>query len=129
VQPQQAYTSQPVAGGRLLLNPAAFSNPGPGLIGSSGRNEFAGPGLFSTDVSIARTFPLPALRETARLTVRADLYNLLNHANLNNPASYYGLPSFGVATYGRVETNSSFPLLEPLSETARQIQILLRLEF
>ena len=82
----------------------------------SGRYDFVG-------------YITPGYGETARLTVRADLYNLLNHANLNNPASYYGLPSFGVATYGRVETNSSFPLLEPLSETARQIQILLRLEF
>jgi hypothetical protein len=129
VQPQQAYTSQPVAGGRLLLNPAAFSNPGPDMIGSSGRNEFVGPGLFSTDASIARTFPLPTLRETARMTVRADFYNLLNHANLNNPASFYGENGFGVALYGRAEANNAFPLMEPLSETARQIQILLRLEF
>ena len=129
VQPQQAYTSEPVVGGRLLLNSAAFSNPGPDRIGSSGRNEFVGPGLFSTDASIARAFALPMLRETARMTVRADFYNLLNHANLNNPASFYGAAGFGVALFGRVETNNAFPLLEPLSETARQVQILLRLEF
>jgi Carboxypeptidase regulatory-like domain/TonB-dependent Receptor Plug Domain len=97
VDPQGAYTSQPVSGGRLLLNAAAFSLPGPNMIGSSGRNEFTGPGLFSTDASIARAFPLPALRETARLVVRSDFYNLVNHANLNNPASYYGVPGFGVA--------------------------------
>lgn len=129
IAPQAAYTSQPVAGGRLLLNSGAFASPGPNVIGTGGRNAFIGPGLFNMDASLARTFGLPVKRESLRLTLRADFYNLLNHANLNNPASYYGTADFGVALYGRRELNNGFPLLAPLNETARQIQILLRLEF
>ncbi|MDQ2947438.1 MAG: carboxypeptidase regulatory-like domain-containing protein, partial [Acidobacteriota bacterium] len=127
--PKDVYTSQPRPGGRLLLNPEAFSSPGANVVGNGGRNAFAGPGLFNMDASIARTFAPPVKRESMRLTARADFYNLLNHANLNNPASFYGNADFGVALYGRREMNNGFPLLAPLNETARQIQILLRLEF
>jgi hypothetical protein len=126
VNPSQVYISQPTAGGQVLLNPAAFSNPGPNQIGNSGRNEFRGPGAFYMDVSVARTFPL---RERLRLTVRGDFYNALNHANLNLPASFLGSPQFGTALYGGGETSSGSPLSTPLSETARQVQVLLRLEF
>ncbi|MDP8982452.1 MAG: carboxypeptidase regulatory-like domain-containing protein [Acidobacteriota bacterium] len=127
--PAQVYISQPVNGGRRLLNFAAFANPGPNTIGSSGRNGFAGPGLFNLDASLSRAFAVPAAGESFRIVVRADFYNLLNHANLNNPASFFGSPDFGVAQYGRREANSGFPLLAPLNETARQIQLMLRLEF
>jgi hypothetical protein len=81
------------------------------------------------DASLARSFRLAPASESLRLTARVDFYNLLNHANLNNPASFYGAPAFGVALYGRRETNNGFPLLTPLNESARQVQILLRLEF
>jgi hypothetical protein len=127
--PGQAYISEPANGGRLLLNTSAFANPGPNVIGTSGRNEFFGPGLFNTDISVARSFALPKLAESARITVRADFYNFFNHANLNNPESFYGAADFGVALFGRSEVNNGFTLLEPLTETARQTQILLRLEF
>jgi hypothetical protein len=129
VYPQQASISQPVNGGRLLLNAGAFASPGPNLIGNSGRNAFTGPGLFNTDASISRAFVFPTLRESLRLTVRADFYNVFNHANLNNPESGFGASDFGVALFGRREVNSGFPLLAPLNETARQTQLLLRIEF
>ena len=129
IGPKDVYVSEPRPGGRVLLNASAFANPGANVIGSSGRNAFSGPGLFNMDASIARVFRLPVKRESLRLTARADLYNVLNHANLNNPASFYGNPDFGLALYGRREANNGFPLLSPLNETARQIQILLRLEF
>ena len=129
IAPQQVYTSQDVNGGRRLLNASAFAAPGANLVGSSGRNAFSGPGLFNTDASIGRTFSLPFLGEKPRLTLRADFYNVFNHANLNNPESSYGAPDFGVALFGRREVNNGFPLLSPLNETARQTQLLLRLEF
>ncbi len=126
IDPAHVYISQPIDGGQVLLNPRAFSNPGPNQIGSSGRNAFRGPGLVNVDASVARAF---AIGERLRLVARADFYNALNHANLNNPASFLGSQQFGVALYGRSETNNGFPLSAPLSETARQVQILLRLEF
>ena len=119
-----------VPGGVLLLNAAAFQEPSSASVpGNSGRNAFAGPGLYNIDLSLARTFSLPHLREGTRLTVRADAFNFLNHANLNNPDSLLGSPTFGIATYGRQGTASGFPAVSPVNESARQIQLLVRLEF
>lgn len=123
-------TPQPVAGGVMLLNPAAFANPSGGsVVGNTGRNEFRGPGLYNVDLSVARSFAVPHLREGTKLTIRADAFNFLNHANLNNPGNLLGQPGFGVATYGRLGAASGFPAVSPVNETARQIQILLRVEF
>ena len=120
----------PVAGGVMLLNAAAFAQPAsPSLVGDTGRNAFRGPGLYNSDVSVARSFHLSKGHESARLTLRADFFNVLNHANLNNPGNIYGTAGFGLATYGRSGTASGFPAVAPLNETARQIQLLLRLEF
>jgi Carboxypeptidase regulatory-like domain/TonB-dependent Receptor Plug Domain len=124
------YASPPsAAGGVLLLNPAAFGVPAAGVVGNSGRNAFRGPGLYNLDFSLGRSFRVPYLREGTRLTVRADAFNLLNHANLNNPDNLLGSPTFGLATYGREGTASGFPAVSPVNETARQIQVLVRIEF
>jgi hypothetical protein len=63
------------------------------------------------------------------LTVRADVFNLLNHANLNNPDNLIGSPTFGLETYGRQGAPSGFPAVSPVNETARQVQLMLRLQF
>jgi hypothetical protein len=128
VNASQALISTAGLGGRFLLNPAAFTRPS-GIVGTSGRNEFTGPGLFNSDVSLARALRVALARESAVLTLRADAYNVLNHANLNNPDSMLGSPTFGLAQFGRTETASGFPLLQPLHESARIVQILLRLDF
>jgi hypothetical protein len=132
LNPSAAVPASPaaVAGGVMLLNPAAFAQPpNPSVVGNTGRNEFQGPGLYNSDISLARSFQLPRMREGFRLTLRADAFNILNHANLNNPDNLYGSPAFGIATYGRQGTASGFPAVAPLNETARQIQLLLRLQF
>jgi hypothetical protein len=137
VAPSLARIDQPAPGGRLLLNSNAFAEPN-GTVGTSGRNEFYGPGLVSADVSLSRSFPVSRLSENARAVIRVDLYNVLNHANLNNPEASYCPPSlpasfcggvFGLALYGRSESSNGFPQLAPLNETARQVQVMLRFEF
>jgi len=121
--------SQPAAGGVILLNEAAFAIPPAGMVGNIGRNAFRGPGLYNVDLSLARSFRIPRLREGTRLTIRADAFNFLNHANLNNPDGLLGSPTFGLATYGRQGSPSGFPAVSPVNETARQIQILVRIQF
>lgn len=121
--------STAVPGGKLLLNAAAFAFSRPGDQGNTGRNAFRGPGLYNVDISLSRSFPLRKLGEAARFTVRADAFNFLNHANLNNPQPVINQPDFGVALYGRQGLQSGFPAVSPLNETARQIQLILRLEF
>jgi hypothetical protein len=131
IDPAAAVYSSPLPapGGVQLLNPAAFAVPATGVVGNIGRNAFQGPGLYNLDFSLGRSFQVPYLREGTHLTVRADAFNLLNHANLNNPDNLIGSPAFGLATYGRQGTASGFPAVSPVNETARQVQVLVRLEF
>jgi hypothetical protein len=98
-------------------------------LGNSGRNAFIGPGFYSVDVSLARSFGLPWLSEGTHLTFRADAYNFLNHANLGNPNSNSTDPNFGIATFGRQGLQSGFPAVSPLNETARQVQLSVRVTF
>jgi hypothetical protein len=131
VNPAQAVYANPppAAGGAILLNATAFAQPGASVLGSSGRNAFIGPGLYNLDMSLSRWFAVPATSESTRLTFRADFFNVLNHANLNNPDPLLGSPTFGVAVYGRRGRQSGFPAIAPLNETARQIQLSVRLQF
>ena len=119
----------PAPGGFQILNPAAFSAAQQGLLGTSGRNAFTGPGFFNADVSINRSVAVRKLGESARIVMRADFFNVLNHANLGPPDSLITSPTFGTALYGRIGTDSGFPALTPFRETARQVQLLIRLQF
>lgn len=69
-------------------NPAAFSVP-TGYDGTYGvnygntpRNFLRGPGFFQWDYSLMKNF---AITEKAKLQLRADLFNILNHPNFANP--------------------------------------------
>jgi Carboxypeptidase regulatory-like domain/TonB-dependent Receptor Plug Domain len=121
--------SLPVEGGQLVLNAADFTNAAASVLGNSGRNAFTGPGFYSVDVSLARSFPLRWLGDAGRLVFRASAFNVLNHANLNNPDSNFTSPTFGVALYGRQGTQSGFPAVSPLNETPRQIQLSAKIQF
>jgi hypothetical protein len=128
--PSEATVTSSIAGGRQLLNPAAFATPAPGMVGNTGRNAFEGPGLFNFDLSVSREFSVPPCSERCRIIIRADAFNVLNHANLNNPFPYFvGTPGFGAASYGRAESGNGFPLEQPLSETARHLQLMVRVRF
>jgi hypothetical protein len=129
LDPRGTAARRSAPGGVLLLNREAFGRPGFGQLGNSGRNVFAGPGVYSMDVSLSRTVPLRALGEGGRVSLRADVFNVLNHANLNNPDPFLASPAFGVAQYGRRGRSSGFPALLPFHETARQVQLMLRVEF
>ncbi len=130
IDPARADAGETVAdGGQQLLNAAAFREPAAGTLGNSGRNAFRGPGLFNIDLSLSRSFRLPWLGEAGRLTFRADAFNVLNHANLNNPDSFFTSETFGLALFGRQGRDTGFPAVTPFNETARQLQFLLRIEF
>jgi hypothetical protein len=131
LDPSQAVYANPapVPGGVQLLNPAAFTPAAASTLGNSGRNAFIGPGFYSFDLSLARGFPLPWLGEAGQLRVRADAYNVLNHANLGNPDAQLNDPAFGIAAYGRQGYPSGFPAVAPLNETPREIQLSVRVVF
>jgi hypothetical protein len=135
----RADIPEPENGGRVLLNASAFAIPDARAVGNTGRNAFRAPGFYNLDFSMSRTFVVPALRERLKAVLRADVFNLLNHANLgapNNilidlidPAFGPGDEPFGLARYGRSGVSTGFPAAIPFQETARRIQLMLRVEF
>ena len=86
--------------------------------GNLGRNVVIGPTFNNTDFSITKT---TKLNERFRLQLRAEIFDLFNHANFGQPGNVVGTPSFG-----RI-TNTRFPTGE--SGSSRQIQFALRLIF
>ena len=129
LNPPAAEVDRAAAGGRLLLDAAAFGEPARGSLGNTGRNAFSGPGLYNIDLSISRVIPAQWLGESGTVTLRADVFNVFNHANLNNPDALVGSANFGFASYGRRGRDTGFPALTPLDETPRQIQLMVRFEF
>ena len=77
---------------------SVFSAPAPFTFGNSPRSGLRGAPLFTTDVTIEKSF---SFTETRRFDLRAEFYNILNHANFNTPGSTFGAPDFGVITSAR----------------------------
>jgi hypothetical protein len=55
--------------------------------GDAGRNIVTGPGLADLDVSLQKEEPL---HDRAKIQLRFDVYNSLNHANFNLPGRIFG---------------------------------------
>jgi hypothetical protein len=75
------------------FNPCAFATPQPGRFGSAGRNILIGPGIQNLDISLVKNMPFRT--EGRRLQLRAEVFNLLNHPNLDIPEHLLGTPAFG----------------------------------
>ncbi len=78
------------------FNPAAFSEPQqPYRQGTAGRNSLRGPGLWQSDLSLAKNF---LASERRSLELRADAFNVFNHTNLANPNSTVDVGGAGTIT-------------------------------
>ncbi len=103
------------------INPAAFAPVFGGGYGNAGRNLLRGPGLWQTDLGLAKNIPV---KETAQLQFRAEFFNLFNRAQYGLPsADFSGGPGvFGVITN---PVNTS-----PVGTgTPREVQFALKLDF
>jgi hypothetical protein len=117
-----AVTSTRVGTSIVYLNKAAFSAPAAGTYGNLGRDAIYGPGFFSIDPSLFKTF---RLTERFSLQFRAEMFNALNWANLANPTATFTSASFGLI--GNTKNGSIAPGLgfgEP-----RNTQLALKLIF
>jgi hypothetical protein len=85
-----------------FLNPNAFVQNAVGTYGNLGRNAVRGPGNFSFDLSLTRTFHMT---ERLSLQARAEAFNILNHTNFVGAFAPAGQPAG--ATYGTLSTNFS----------------------
>jgi hypothetical protein len=111
------------------LNPQAFASPASGLQGNLGRNSLRAPGFYSADCALSRSLRIPRAGETWSLTLRAEVFNLLNHSNLDRPVNDLADGAFGVALYGRHGSQPSFPAMAPLDETPRRIRLGIQIAF
>jgi len=87
-------------------------------LGSLGRNVIVGPAFHNTDFSVIK---FTNFGESLRLQLRAEVFDLFNHANFGQPGNVVGSPFFG-----RI-TNTRFPTGE--SGSSRQVQVAVNLSF
>ena len=106
-----------------------FSNTPPtGRIGTSGRNQFYGPGLFNWDLALAKNFAI--WKERTRLQFRGDFFNVFNHTNFANPVHDESNANFGKITQTLgTAVATSVGTTGGAYGAARQIQFSLRLIF
>ena len=101
-----------VGAGTRYYDPASFAPVTQVRFGTTGRNILRNPGVWNTDMTIMRTFPV---RERMQLQFRTEFYNLPNTSHFNGVAS------------GNV-TNSNF-LRITSSYGERNIRFALRLQW
>jgi carboxypeptidase family protein/TonB-dependent receptor-like protein len=71
-----------VGGADNFYDPCSFSLPLAGTYGNLGRNTIIGPGVANVDLALGKSFKL---HEKANVAFKAELFNIMNHANLGLP--------------------------------------------
>lgn len=102
-----------------FFNPNAFVAPAAGTYGNVGRDTLIGPGIAVLDFSALKN---TRVSERVNLQFRAELFNILNHANFGtpNPVVFTSASSVPAPTAGVITSTST---------TSRQIQFGLKLLF
>lgn len=103
--------------------------PPTGRQGTSGRNQYYGPGLQNYNFAATKSFPLHT--ERVLLYFRADFFNLWNHTNFANPIASQSNGNFGriTATLGSATATAVGTTAGVVGGGARVIQGSLRLTF
>jgi len=108
----------------FIINPAAFSQPGPGQFGTCAPYQFHGPGIQMWDLSLFKQFKFT---ERYQLQFRTEFFNAFNHPNFGNPSADISSPG----SFGKV-SNTLAPILGTDSGgpgDPREIQFALKLYF
>jgi len=103
--------------------------PPTGRVGTSGRNQYYGPGLSNYNFAVTKSFPLGT--EKVHLRFRADFFNLFNHTNFANPVANQSSGNFGkiTATVGSATATAVGTTAGAVGGGPRVIQGALRVEF
>jgi hypothetical protein len=84
------------------FNPNAFAQVAPGVYGNEGRNNFHGPGINSTDLSL---FKIVRFAESKSVELRLEAYNVFNHTQFLFSSNITAFQDFNSPnTFGRVTT-------------------------
>ena len=89
----------------------AVAAPAANTFGNAGRSILTGPGLANLNLSLLKNF---RFGETWNLQFRLESFNVMNHANFQEPGGAFGSPTFGVIT---------------VAQDARSMQLGLKLTF
>jgi hypothetical protein len=95
------------------LNPAAFTTPQPGTFGNLGRNALRGPGFWQVDLMASKDFRFGS---NQGIQIRAEMFNLLNHLNYENPAAVLPDGTAGVP-FTDAQAGTFGYMLGPLNRT------------
>ena len=87
-----------------------------------GRSTVRGPSEFNVDLGVARRF---TIRGRLGLTIRAEMFNALNHVNLNNPNTALTVTE---RDGNAVFTGTNFGLITS-AKSARFVQLVGRIDF
>ena len=98
------------------FDPSAFAAVN--RFGNLGRNVVIGPAFHNTDLSLVKTL---TVAQRYRLQLRADVFDVFNHANFGPPGNVVGTPTFGKITRTRLPTGEA--------GSSRQIQLAMKLSF
>ena len=97
---------------------SAFANPPTGVLGSTGRNILRGPGLFSWNQSISRTFPFKEGKIKFQLVGEAfNLTNTVVFANPNATCCWVTNATTGAVSY------NNFAVITGTQSTPRFLQV------
>src|SRR3989449_5592731 len=113
------------------FNPLMFRLAPTGFLGNGSRGMLRAPGLNTWDLSLNKDTAVPFLGENTKLQFRAEIFNLLNHANFSIPASIgrvfvgtladpAGASEAPISNVGRITTTAT---------SSRQIQLALKVIF
>ena len=135
----RVYVRDPRAPGGMYINPNAFTAT-PSAGGRLGRNALRGFGASQLDMTLRRAFEL---HEGFSLQLRAEVYNLFNHPNFDNPSPVYApfndpvlagpaQPFVSTQTLGQsLGTGGTFGGLIPMYQIGgpRAVQLGVKLQF
>ena len=75
--------------------------PALGSYGNLGRNNLKGPGTFQFDTASSRTFQIG---EKKTVQLRAEAFNILNHANFLPPVATGGTATLNSGSFGQIQS-------------------------
>jgi hypothetical protein len=124
-----------ISGCKLILggpseyyNPACFSVPQVGFLGSAGRNIMAGSRTTNWDFSLIKDTPIKHLGEAGKLEFRAEFFNVLNHSNFAIPTSGRTVLTANATSASAIPLSTAGAITQTIT-AARQIQFALKLIF
>jgi hypothetical protein len=80
---------------KVFFNKGAFTTELPGIIGNSNPRPIYGPGILNTDAGVSKA---TKITETTSLELRAEFFNLFNHAQFTSVQGGFSSSQFGQVT-------------------------------